>query len=146
MIGSEPATGRARVKLPGGGGASVMDAIRPGQPDVRFMALTVSARGRTWPVSWRRGRRLHHQNHAGADLPALIHQTYAGARPVSPQVAGYLLDIDKDIVAESWISRLTPTEREVVNRLAQVRVPGDRLTMGIRVKTLENHMAHIFEN
>nr|MDP9494693.1 response regulator transcription factor [Actinomycetota bacterium] len=30
------------VKLPGGGGASVIDAIRPQQPDVRFMALTVS--------------------------------------------------------------------------------------------------------
>ena len=36
----------------------------------------------------------------GADLPELVRQTYVGARPVSPDVAAYLLDIDEDIIEQ----------------------------------------------
>ena len=135
------------VKLPGGGGASVIDAIRPQQPDVRFMALTVSTSREDVARLMEAGVDGYiTKTTLGADLPDLIHKTYAGARPVSPDVAGYLLDIDEDIVAESSISRLTPREREVVNLIARgytYRETASR--MGIRVKTLENHMAHIFD-
>jgi DNA-binding CsgD family transcriptional regulator len=65
---------------------------------------------------------------------------------VSPDVAAYLLDIDEDISGETPISRLTPREREVVNLIARgytYRASAERL--GITVKTLENHMAHIFD-
>jgi DNA-binding CsgD family transcriptional regulator len=69
-----------------------------------------------------------------------------GARPVSPDVAAYLLDIDESITSDTPISRLTPREREVVNLIARgytYRESAERL--GITVKTLENHMAHIFD-
>ena len=59
----------------------------------------------------------------------------------------YLLDIDEDITSDTSIDRLTPREREVVNLIERgytYRVTADRL--GITVKTLENHMHHIFEN
>lgn len=135
------------VKLPGGGGAPVIQAIRRHFPDIRFMALTVS-------TSREDVARLLHagvdgyvtKTTLGADLPDLIRQTYQGARPVSPEVAGYLLDIDEGIATGSAISRLTPREREVVNMIARgytYRESAARL--GIAVKTLENHMAHIFE-
>jgi DNA-binding CsgD family transcriptional regulator len=61
-------------------------------------------------------------------------------------VAGFLLDIDENIRVESSIARLTPREREVVNLIARgytYREAADRL--GMAVKTLENHMGHIFE-
>jgi DNA-binding NarL/FixJ family response regulator len=80
------------------------------------------------------------------ELPRLIDQTAEGKRPVSPEVAAYLLDIDEDIAAGSTIERLTPREREVVNLIARgysYRETANRLN--ISVKTLESHMGHIFE-
>jgi len=135
------------VKLPGGGGSAVIHQVRGQLPDIRFMALTVSS-SRDDVV---------HMMHAGVDgyitkttlsneLPNLIEQTAEGQRPVSPDVAAFLLDIDEDIEAGSTIERLTPREREVVNLIARgysYRETANRLS--ISVKTLESHMGNIFE-
>ncbi|HEX6298904.1 MAG TPA: response regulator transcription factor [Acidimicrobiia bacterium] len=135
------------VKLPGGGGSAVIQQVRGQRPDIRFMALTVSTSRED----------VVHMMQAGVDgyitkttlsneLPRLIEETAEGMRPVSPEVAAYLLDIDEDIAAGSTIERLTPREREVVNLIARgysYRETAHRL--GISVKTLESHMGHIFE-
>lgn len=135
------------VKLPGGGGGAVIHSVRDQLPDTRFMALTVST-SRDDVVNMMQ---------AGVDgyitkttlsneLPDLIEQTAEGQRPVSPDVAAYLLDIDEDIEVGSSIKRLTPREREVVNLIARgysYRETAYRLS--ISVKTLESHMGHIFE-
>jgi DNA-binding NarL/FixJ family response regulator len=135
------------VKLPGGGGAAVIHGVRGQLPDVCFMALTVST-SRDDVVNMMQ---------AGVDgyitkttmsneLPNLIEQAAEGQRPVSPDVAAFLLDIDEDIAAGSTIERLTPREREVVNLIARgysYRETANRLS--ISVKTLESHMGHIFE-
>lgn len=135
------------VKLPGGGGAEVISGVRTHQPGIRFMALTVST-SRDDVV-----RMLHAgvdgyitKNTASSELPELIDQTLQGQRPVSPDVAGYLLDIDEDIDAGSSTERLTIREREVVTLIARgysYRETANRLH--ISVKTLESHMGHIFE-
>lgn len=135
------------VKLPGGGGSAVIPQVRKHRPDIKFMALTVST-SRDDVVQ---------MMHAGVDgyitkttmsteLPKLIEETAEGGRPVSPEVAAYLLDIDEDIAAGSSIERLTPREREVVNLIARgysYRETANRLS--ISVKTLESHMGNIFE-
>jgi len=135
------------VKLPGGGGSAVIQQVRGPRPDIRFMALTVSTSRED----------VVHMMQAGVDgyitkttlsneLPRLIDETAEGMRPVSPEVAAYLLDIDEDIALSSTIERLTPREREVVNLIARgysYRETANRL--GISVKTLESHMGHIFE-
>jgi len=80
------------------------------------------------------------------ELPDLIEQTILGVRPVTPDVAAFLLDIDEDIEAGTAIQRLTPREREVVNLIARgysYRETAGRLN--ISVKTLESHMGNIFE-
>ncbi len=79
------------------------------------------------------------------DLGELILQTALGRKPVSPDVAGHLLDVDEDIARDAPINRLTPKEREVVNLIARgytYREAADRLF--ITVRTLEKHMASIF--
>ena len=135
------------VKLPGGGGAAVIQRVRGIRPEIKFMALTVST-SRDDVVT---------MLHAGVDgyvikttladeLPSLIEQTAEGQRPVSPDVAAFLLDIDEDIDAATAIERLTPREREVVNLIARgysYRETANRLS--ISVKTLESHMGNIFE-
>lgn len=134
------------VHLPGGGGSVVIDAISPKYPDIRFMALTVStSRADVMRLLESGVDGYITKNTMGADLPELIRQTANGLRPVSPEVAGYLLDIDETI-ADRSLARLTPREREVVNLIARgytYKECANRL--GITVKTLENHLSRIFE-
>lgn len=134
------------VHLPGGGGSVVIDAVRRDCPDVLFMALTVStSRDDVMRLLDSGVDGYITKTTIGADLSDLVRQTAAGARPVSPEVAGYLLDIDETI-AGSALARLTPREREVVNLIARGYTYRDcSQRMGITVKTLENHMSKIFE-
>lgn len=147
IVDTDPELVVLDVKLPGGGGSAVIERVRDLRPDVQFMALTVSSSRED----------VVHMMRAGVDgyitkttltdeLPSLIDQTLSGLRPVSPDVAAFLLDIDEDIAAGSTIKRLTPREREVVNLIARgysYRETANRL--GISVKTLESHMGNIFE-
>lgn len=135
------------VKLPGGGGAAVIEAVRPANPDVKFMALTISTSREDVAQMMDAGVDGYVTKATlSGDLPDLISQTAAGLRPVSADVAGFLLDIDENIGIDSPIARLTPREREVVTLIARgytYREAADRL--GIAVKTLESHMVSIFD-
>lgn len=135
------------VNLPGGGGAEVVRQVRRLDPDVRFMALTVSTSREDVVQMMQAGVDGYITKTTSSDqLPGLVAQTAEGQRPVSPEVAAFLLDIDEDIVAGSTIERLTAREREVVNLIARgysYRETAGRLN--ISVKTLETHMGHIFE-
>lgn len=135
------------VKLPGGGGAAVIPQVRNELPEVLFMALTVSTSRDDVVQLMQAGVDGYiTKTTASNELPNLIEQTAAGQRPVSPDVAAYLLDIDEDIAVGSTIERLTPREREVVNLIARgysYRETANRLS--ISVKTLESHMGNIFE-
>jgi DNA-binding NarL/FixJ family response regulator len=135
------------VKLPGGGGAAVIAGVKPRLPEVKYTALTVST-SRDDVVNMMQAGVDGYitKTTASNELPDLIEQAVEGLRPVSPDVAGFLLDIDEDIVAGSTIERLTPREREVVNLIARgysYRETANRLD--ISVKTLESHMGNIFE-
>lgn len=135
------------VKLPGGGGAEVIARVDAEIPDVKYMALTVvTSRDDVVQMMQAGVDGYITKTTASTELPDLVEQTVEGLRPVSPDVAGFLLDIDEDIAAGSSIERLTPREREVVNLIARgysYRETAARLS--ISVKTLESHMGHIFE-
>lgn len=135
------------VKLPGGGGRSVIERVRPAAGDVKFMALTVATSREDVAQMMQAGvdGYVTKATLREDDLVDLVLQTAVGRRPVSPDVAGYLLDIDEDISSDAPINRLTPKEREVVNLIARgytYRETSDRLF--ITVKTLEKHMSSIF--
>ncbi len=136
------------VKLPGGGGAAVIPAVRRDFPDIRFMALTVSTSkedvrsGSSTPVSTATSPRPH----SGQISPTWFARRTSELGRFHLTWPPISLDIDEDITGETPISRLTPREREVVNLMARgytYRESAERL--GITVKTLENHMAHIFD-
>ena len=135
------------VHLPGGGGASVITRVRRTHPGVLFLAFTVSAVRKDVLRLLDAGVDGYvTKGTFGPDLPDLLEATAAGRRPVSPDVAGYLLDIDKRITEAAGIEKLTPKEREVVNLIARgytYRETSSRLD--ISVKTLETHMHHIFD-
>jgi DNA-binding NarL/FixJ family response regulator len=147
IVGTRPDVVLLDVKLPGGGGRGVIEKVRKVMGDVKFMALTVASSRED----------VAQMMHAGVDgyvtkatlreeeLVDLVLQTSAGRKPVSADVAGFLLDIDEDIASDAPINRLTPREREVVNLIARgytYRETSERLF--ITVKTLEKHMSSIF--
>lgn len=135
------------VKLPSGNGADVIDQVRRTLPEVKFMALTVSSSRDDVVKMMQAGVDGYVTKTTLADqLPDLIDRTLDGQRPVTADVAAFMLDIDEDIDATSTIERLTPREREVVNLIARgysYRETAARLS--ISVKTLESHMGNIFE-
>jgi len=134
------------VRLPGGGGAAVADEIRKSLPSTCVVAFTVSTSRLDVVTMMNAGvdGYLNKTTH-GEDLADLLDSALAGHRPVSKEVAGYLLDIDDEIDTGSGIEHLTPREREVVNLIARgytYRETSHRLE--ISVKTLETHMSNIF--
>lgn len=145
ILDTEPEMVVLDVKLPGGGGAAVIERVQPSLPDVKFMALTVSTSRDDVVQMMKAG--VHGyitKTTATTELPDLIDQTVEGQRPVSAAVAGFLLDIDEDVDAHS-MEKLTTREREVVNLIARgysYRETAARLN--ISVKTLESHMGNIF--
>lgn len=135
------------VRLPGGGGAAVVGEIRKTMPDMCIVAFTVSTSRLDVVTMMNAGvdGYLTKSTHS-EDLADLLDAALAGNKPVSKEVAGYLLDIDEEIETGTGIERLTPREREVVNLIARgytYRETSSRLE--ISVKTLETHMSHIFE-
>ena len=135
------------VKLPGGGGAAVVETIKATNPEIKFMALTVStSKGDVAQLLQAGVDGYITKSTLGSQLCDYLKQTFAGERPVSPDVAAYLLDIDEDIATNSYIARLTPKEREVVGLVARgysYREAADRL--GISVKTVDSHITKIFD-
>jgi DNA-binding NarL/FixJ family response regulator len=135
------------VRLPGGGGAYVVEQVRRTDPTIRFLAFTVSAERHDVLRLLQAGVDGYVTKATfGPDLPDLIEAAAAGQRPVSADVAGYLLDIDEDIIEAAGIEKLTPRERDVVNLIARGYTYRETAArMEISVKTLETHMRHIFD-
>ena len=134
------------VKIPGGGGSAVVEAVRRFDSDVRFLVLSVSASREDVVRMFQAGIDGYLVKTADENfvLEAIAH-TLAGSRPVSPEVAGYLLNIDRDIPVAAGIERLTPREREVTTLVARgYSYRETATTLSMSVKTLENHMHHIF--
>ncbi len=134
------------IRIRGGSGADVIEQVRATHPDIVFLAVTVSTSRDDVVRLFELGVDGYLTKTAvGVELPDLIDEAMRGAKPISRQVAAYLLDIDEDVTDESGITRLTNRERDVVALIARgytYRETAEEL--GISVKTLENHMANIF--
>lgn len=137
------------VNIQGGGGFAVAEAVKRDLPDVKILVLSVST-SRNDVV------RMFHAGIDGyivksSDEEALldaVEQTLAGGRPISREIAGHLLNIDESITGASGIEKLTPKEREITTLIARgytYREAASSLSSPISVKTLETHLAHIFQ-
>ena len=135
------------VRLPGGGGTYVVEQVRKTTPSIRFLAFTVSAERHDVLRLLQAGVDGYvTKSTFGPDLPDLVYATATDQRPVSADVAGFLLDIDEDIVEVAGIEKLTPREHDVVNLIARGYTYRETAArMEISVKTLETHMRHIFD-
>jgi DNA-binding NarL/FixJ family response regulator len=134
------------VNVPGGGGASVIKAVRAAGGMVPFLAFTVLTRREDVVRMFGAGVDGYlvktSEEHEVIDG---VRAVLAGQRPVSAEVAGHLLSINEHVPDGSGVERLTPREREVTELIARGYTYRECATrLGISVKTLENHMDHIF--
>lgn len=135
------------VAIPGGGGALVVEALHRTHPDIKFLAFTVSTRREDVVRLLRAGASGYvvkttdrHQ------LISWIDEVLAGGIPISPEVAGYLLDIDDERHRDETFGLLTQREREVATFIARGYTYREgAAAMEISVKTLETHIRHIFD-
>lgn len=128
-------------------GAKVVEAVKEVDPSITCIALSVSQSRADVAALFAAGVDGYLTKRISSDeLAAALHEAIGGGNPVSPEVAQYILEID-DIAAQlEVIDQLTPREREVVMLIAQgytYRQVASKL--GMKVKTLETHMAHIFQ-
>lgn len=129
------------------GGAQVVAAVKDAAPDVKCVAFTVSTSRADVAALLAAGVDGYLVKSTAADeLPRAVTEVANGGTPVSREVASYILEIDSIAEKVERINGLTPREREVVTSIARGYTYRESAAkLGMKVKTLETHMSHIFE-
>ena len=136
------------VHLPGGGGRTVIDAIRADGPDTRFLALSVSDAVDDVIGVVRAGARGYVTKTIAAEhLRDAVVRVHAGEAVFSPRLAGFALDAfanDEPVPIDPDLDRLTTREREVLRLIARgyaYKEIASRLCLS--VKTIESHVSAV---
>lgn len=134
------------VHIEGGGGAAVVDAIRKTDPNIKFLVLSVSTSPQDVLTMFKAGVEGYVVKTADESFMfEAIGSVLEGASVVSPEVAGYLLDIDSFTRDLEGVERLTPRERQVTTLIARgFTYKETAAELQISVKTVENYIASIF--
>jgi DNA-binding NarL/FixJ family response regulator len=135
------------IRIREGTGIDVVKQVRRTHPGTRFVAMTVSTSRRDVTQAFNVGVAGYlTKNTIGPDLADLVDDALRGGRVISPEVAGYLLDIDESVVEDSGVARLSPEEREIVVLMARGRTYRETAAeLRLAVRVLETHMRSIFE-
>jgi len=136
------------VHMPGGGGLAVVRNIGESNPDVRFLALSVSDSPEDVIAMIRAGARGYVTKSIAPDeLAAAVRRIAADDAVFSPRLAGFVLDAFADVVPveeDPELDRLTPREREVLRQIARgysYKQVARRLS--ISIKTVETHVSSV---
>ena len=145
---TRPAVVLIDVHMPGGGGVAVIGNVRDGNPDVKFLALSVSDAPEDVIAMIRAGARGYvTKSISPAELIGAINRIAAGDAVFSPKLAGFVLDAFAGTVAtphDPELDQLTPREREVLRQIAMGH-PYKQVArrMSISVKTVETHVSAV---
>ena len=136
------------VHMPGGGGKAVIAGVEETNPDVKFLALSVSDAAEDVISLIRAGARGYVTKTIGPDeLVEAICRINEGDAVFSPRLAGFVLDAfagEIEVVADPEVDQLTTREREVLRLIARgytYKEVAKRLS--ISVKTVETHVSAV---
>lgn len=136
------------VHMPGGGGLVVVRNIAETNPDIRFLALSVSDAPEDVIGMIRAGARGYvTKTVTPDDLVEAVRRVAGGDAVFSPQLAGFVLDAFSEatpVEDDPDLNRLTPREREVLRQIARgysYKQVASRLT--ISTKTVETHVSSV---
>ena len=137
------------VHMPAGGGREVIGAVHGEQPDVRFLALSVSDAAEDVIGVIRAGARGYVTKSISAEeLDAAIRRVHDGDAVFSPRLAGFVLDtfaaISSVEPADAELDQLTAREREVLRYIARGYAYKEVAhELHISVKTVETHVSAV---
>jgi len=136
------------VHMPGGGGLAVIGAVTETNPDIKFLALSVSDAAEDVIAMIRAGARGYVTKTISAnDLAEAIDRVKAGDAVFSPRLAGFVLDAfagGLPVAVDAELDQLTPREREVLRLIARgfaYKQVASRLNLS--VKTVETHVSAV---
>ena len=135
------------VHMPGGGGRAVIEAIAESDPDVSFLALSVSDAAEDVIGVVRAGARGYvTKTISPEDLAEAITRVDAGDAVFSPRLAGFVLDAFSGFVddGDPELDLLTPREKEVLRHIARgYRYKEIAGRLHISTKTVETHVSAV---
>jgi DNA-binding NarL/FixJ family response regulator len=137
------------VHLPGGGGKAVLETLKPEQPDLVFLALSVSDAAEDVIAVIRAGARGYvTKTISSDDLAAAIRRVRDGDAVFSPRLAGFVLDAFAGHVApevaDPELDQLSPREREVMRLIARGYTYKELARrLDLSVKTVETHVSAV---
>lgn len=138
------------VHMPDGGGAEVLRRVRPEQPDVVFLALSVSDAAEDVIAVIRAGARGYvTKTISGRELADAVCRVHAGDPVFSPRLAGFVLDAFAQRpgaapVGNPELDLLTPRERDVLRLLARGYAYKEiAAELFISIKTVETHVSSV---
>ena len=136
------------VHMPGGGGLAVILNVLETNPEVRFLALSVSDAAEDVIAMIRAGARGYvTKSIQPEELVDAITRVQAGDAVFSPRLAGFVLDAFAEVMSEPLdpeLDQLTVREREVLRQIARgysYKQVASRLQ--ISVKTVETHVSAV---
>ncbi|HEY4464601.1 MAG TPA: response regulator transcription factor [Streptosporangiaceae bacterium] len=153
IAATEPDVVLLDVHLPGGGGQSVVAAVKAAHPQVRFLALSASDAPEDVIAAIRAGARGYvTKTISTADLVDAVRRVAAGDAVFSSMLAGFVLDAFAGMPPpgedrpsfDPELDQLTPREREVLRLIARgytYKEIGRELF--ISVKTVESHVSSV---
>lgn len=137
------------VHLPGGGGAEVCRRVLATEPEIRFLALSVSDAPEDVIGVIRAGARGYvTKTITGDEIIDAVHRVAEGDAVFSPRLAGFVLDafagaVDPGSIDEE-LDRLTQREREVLRLIARGYAYKEvAKELFISVKTVETHVSSV---
>ncbi len=136
------------VHIPGGGGVTVVKNITETNPEVRFLALSVSDAPEDVIAMIRGGARGYvTKSISPVELAAAIDRISTDDAVFSPRLAGFVLDAFTETMPvehDPDLDQLTPREQEVLRQIARgysYKQVATRLS--ISVKTVESHVSAV---
>jgi DNA-binding NarL/FixJ family response regulator len=143
-----PAVVLVDVHMPDGGGIAVVEGVAQTNPDVKFLALSVSDQAEDVIAMIRAGARGYvTKTIEPADLAAAIRRIDAGDAVFSPRLAGFVLDAFAGAIPsddDPELDQLTTREKDVLRLIARgFAYKQVARKLNISIKTVETHVSSV---
>lgn len=136
------------VHMPDGGGIAVVEGVVETNPDVKFLALSVSDQAEDVIAMIRAGARGYVTKTIDpADLADAIRRVHAGDAVFSPRLAGFVLDAFAGAIPsddDPELDQLTSREKDVLRLIARgFAYKQVARKLNISIKTVETHVSSV---
>ena len=145
---TKPAVALIDVHMPDGGGIAVVEGVAATDPDIKFLALSVSDQAEDVIAMIRAGARGYvTKTIEPAELADAIRRVDAGDAVFSPRLAGFVLDAFAGAMPsddDPELDQLTSREKDVLRLIARgFAYKQVARKLNISIKTVETHVSSV---